>query len=166
MFYDYEIKTWELTPRIYRILAISAAANILAILIVGQTSLLTMTGCDSPLVGRVCLVLDTVYVGSMLFGTDREYVDAVYEKTELGDSEITFVDVSGETPPLSYPEGYFQVANPEEFAMRQQMALDPAFDATIPGYSPNITTIPPTSGNNLLNTEPVMPTPNPSVVLG
>ena len=166
LFYDYEIKNWELTPRIYRILGISAVANILAILIIGQTSLLTMKGCDSPLVGRVCQVLDTVYVGSMLFGTDREYVDAVYEKTELGDSEITFVDVSGETPPLSYPEGYFQIANPEEFALQQQMALDPAFNSGFNDYSPNVTTIPPTSGNSLLNTQPVMPTPNPSVVQG
>ena len=166
LFYDYEIRNWELTPRIYRILAISAAANILAILIVGQTSLLTMKGCDSPLVGRVCQVLDTVYVGSMLFGTDRDYVDAVYEKTELGDSEITFVDVSGETPPLSYPEGYFQIANPEEFALSQQMAMDPGFNSGFPSYSPNVTTIPPTSGNSLLNTQPVMPTPNPSVVQG
>ncbi len=162
LFYDYEIRNWELTPRIYRILAISAAANILAILIVGQTSLLTMKGCDSPLVGRVCQVLDTVYVGSMLFGTDRDYVDAVYEKTELGDSDITFVDVSGETPPLSYPEGYFQVANPEEFAMQQQMLLDPAFDTSFPGM--NLTR--PVPGNSLLDTQPVMPTPNPSVVQG
>ncbi len=164
LFYDYEIKNWELTPRIYRILAISAAANFLAILIVSQSSLLTMKGCESPLVGRVCQVLDTIYVGSMLFGSERDYVDRVYEKTELGDMDITFVDVSGETPPLSYPEGYFQIANPEEFAMMQQMDLDPAFDATIPGYSPNMTL--PTPGNSLLNTQPVMPTPNPSVVQG
>src|SRR5688572_18787474 len=127
LFYDYEIKNWELTPRIYRILGIAAGVNLLAILIIGQTSLLTMKGCDSPLVGGVCSVLDTIYVGSKLFSSEREYVDAVYEKTELGDSEITFVDVSGETPPLSYPEGYFQIANPEEFAMQQQMALNPAF---------------------------------------
>ena len=166
LFYDYEIKNWELTPRIYKILGAAAGANLLAILIIGQTSLLTMKGCDSPLVGRVCQVLDTIYVGSKLFGTDRDYVDAVYEKTELGDSEITFVDVSGETPPLSYPEGYFQLANPEEFALQQQMALNPAFDATVPGYTPNISTIPPTSGNSLLDTQPVMPTPNPSVVQG
>ena len=45
-----------------------------------------MKGCESPLVGRVCDVLDTVYVSSMLFGTDRDYVDAVYDKTELGDA--------------------------------------------------------------------------------
>ncbi len=166
LFYDYEIRPWDLTPRVYRILAISAAANILAILIIGQTSLLTMKGCDSPLVGRFCQVLDTVYVGSKLFSSDREYVDAVYDKTELGDSDITFVDVTGEMPPLSYPEGYFQIANPEEFAMRQQMAFDPAFDSTIPGFSPGMTYTTPTPGNSLLDTQPVMPTPNPSVIQG
>lgn len=166
LFYEYEIKNWEMTPRIYRILAIAAAANLLAILIIGQTSLLTMKGCDSPLVGRVCQVLDTIYVGSKLLGTDREYVDAVYEKTELGDSDITFVDVSGETPPLSYPEGYFQLANPEEFAMQQQMALQPGFDSSIQNFPSDLTITRPTPGNSLLDTQPIMPTPNPSVVQG
>jgi hypothetical protein len=164
LFYDYEIKNWELSPRIYKILGISAFVNILVIAIVSQTSLLTMKGCESPLVGRVCDVLDTVYVSSMLFGTDREWVDAVYDKTELGDSEITFVDVTGETPPLSYPEGYFQIANPEEWAMKQQMLMDPSFNSTFqPGYTPPITSTP---GTTLLDTTPVMPQQNPSVVDG
>jgi hypothetical protein len=164
LFYDYEIKNWELTPRIYKILGVAALANILAIAIVSQTSLLTMKGCESPLVGRMCDVLDTVYVSSMLFGTDREWVDAVYDKTELGDSEITFVDVTGETPPLSYPEGYFQIANPEEWAMRQQMLMDPSFNSTFqPGYTPPITSTP---GTTLLDTTPIMPQQNPSVVDG
>jgi hypothetical protein len=166
LFYDYEIKNWDLSPRIYRILGISALANVLAIIVISQTSLLTMKGCDSPLVGRMCEVLDTVYVSTMLFGTDREWADKVYEKTELGDSEITFVDVSGETPPLSYPEGYFQIANPEEFAMQQQMLLDPAFNATSPGFPSGFP--PPTTppGTTLLDTTPVMPKQNPSVVEG
>ena len=167
LFYDYEIKNWELSPRIYKILGISAFVNILVIAIVSQTSLLTMKGCESPLVGRVCDVLDTVYVSSMLFGTDRDYVDAVYEKTELGDSEITFVDVTGETPPLSYPEGYFAIANPEEWAMKQQMLMDPAFNSTVPTFTPGY--VPPTTstpGTTLLDTTPVMPKQNPSVVDG
>ncbi len=166
LFYDYEIRPWDLTPRVYRILAFSAAANILAIAVLSQTSLLTMKGCDSPLVGRFCQVLDTVYVGSKLFSNERDYVDAVYDKTELGDSDITFVDVTGETPPLSYPEGYFQLANPEEFALMQQTGFDSAFDATVPGYSPGMTYTPSTPGNSLLDTQPVMPTPNPSVIQG
>jgi hypothetical protein len=72
LFGNYEIRSWELSPRIYKILGASAIANLLALLVFAQTSLLTMKGCDSPLVGSVCQALDTVYVGAMLFGTDRE----------------------------------------------------------------------------------------------
>src|SRR5258707_10259379 len=162
LFYHYEIKNWDLSPRLYKILAFSAITNILAILIVGQTSLLTMKGCDSPLVGRVCQVLDTVYVSSMLFGTDREYVDVAYEKTALGDADITFVDVTGETPQLSYPEGYFQIANPNEYAMLQQQANNPA-----DGYiAPGIPLTNPSTGGSLLDTQPVLPKANPNVVDG
>ena len=60
------------------------------------------------------------YVGTVLFGTEREYADVTYEKTELGDADITYIDVSGDTPPLTYPEGYFQIANPVQYAMLQQ----------------------------------------------
>lgn len=171
LFKSSEIKPWEKSGRLYRILGISAIGNILAILIVAQTSLLTMKGCDSPLVGRVCSVLDTVYVGSMLFGTDREYIDAAYDDTKIADSEITFVDVTGVTPPLSYPEGYFQVANPEQYqAMLDQQnnpALDPAFNPALPdidvgGSSPTS----PSTGGSLIDTPPVRPQYNPNAVTG
>ncbi len=165
LFHTYEIKTWEFGPRIYKILAIAAAGNLFALLIFGQTSLLTMKGCDSPLVGRVCEALDVVYVGTMLFGTDRDYVDKVYERTDLGDADITFVDVSGTAPPLSYPEGYFQIANPEEFAMIQQQANDPMFNNS--GFPPGIPYTPPaTSGNSLLDTKPNIPKTNNDVIDG
>src|SRR5258708_1623682 len=164
LFHNYEIKNWVLSPRIYKILALSALGNIIAILIVAQTSLLTMKGCDSPLVGRVCSVLDTVYVGSMLFGTDREYVDAAYDKTELGDADITFVDVTGDTPPLSYPDGYFQIANPQEYAMLQQQANNPMPDMA--GIPPGFPITQPSTGGSLLDTRPVMPKANPNVVDG
>ncbi|MBK9766590.1 MAG: hypothetical protein IPP63_06015 [Chloracidobacterium sp.] len=120
LFGHYEIRSWEFSPRIYKILGASALVNVLALLVFAQTSLLTMKGCDSPLVGSVCQALDTVYVGAMLFGTDREYVDAAYEKTDLADADITFIDATGVTPPLSYPEGYFQIANPVQWEMIQQ----------------------------------------------
>ncbi len=165
LFHTYEIKTWEFGPRIYKILGMAAVGNMLALLVFAQTSLLTMKGCDSPLVGRVCEALDVVYVGAMIFGTDRDYVDAVYEKTELGDADITFVDVSGTAPPLSYPEGYFQIANPEEFAMIQQQANDPMFNNS--GFPPGIPYTPPTtSGNSLLDTKPNIPKPNNDVFDG
>ena len=165
LFHNYEIRNWDLGPRIYKILGMAGAANLLAILIVAQTSLLTMKGCDSPLVGRVCQVLDTVYVGSMMFGTDREYVDAVYEKTELSDADVTFVDVTGVTPPLSYPEGYFQIANPEQF----QASIDALNN---PGFLPDINDLagipvtPPSTGGGLIDTKPNLPPSNPTVVDG
>lgn len=161
LFHNYEIKNWDLSSRIYKILGLSALGNIIAVIIVAQTSLLTMKGCDSPLVGRVCEALDVVYVGSMIFGTDREYVDAAYDKTELGDADITFVDVSGDRPPLSYPEGYFQIANPQEYAMLQQQANNP-----VPSDIPGIPITTPSTGGSLLDTKPVTPKPNPNVVDG
>ncbi len=166
LFKNYEIKTWERSKRLYKILGISAIGNILAILIVAQTSLLTLKGCESPLVGRVCQVLDTVYVGTLLFGTEREYVDAEYEKTELGDAEITFVDVSGVTPPLSYPEGYFQVANPLEYQAMLDQANNPAFSTDFSGLPPGIPLTTPSTGGSLIDTPPNIPSPNPDVLDG
>ncbi len=156
--HDYEIRSWSPSPRLYKILGASVLVNVLFLVVAAQTSVLTMKGCDSPLVGRVCQALDMVYIGSALFGTDREYVDAVYEKTELADADITFVDVSGVTPPLEYPEGYFALANPEEYALRQQMLNNPG---SLGGFTP----IPSTSGG-LLNSPPVLPSPNAGGITG
>ena len=156
--YHYEIKNWNFTPRLYKIIAMSAVVNLLAIIVVAQTSLLTMKGCDSPFVNRVCQVLDTVYVGSILFGTDREYVDQAYEKTDLADADITYVDVTGVTPPLDYPPGYFAIANPEQYAAMQ--TGDP-----LAGFNPTVGTNP-TPQDNLLNTAPVPPPSNPNAVIG
>src|SRR5918911_1743914 len=91
LFYDHEIKSWERSPRLYRIFGLAAVANIFAILVVAQTSLLTMKGCDSPLVSSVCQALDVVEVGTMVFGTQRDYVDVAYDPTRISDSdEVTF----------------------------------------------------------------------------
>jgi len=166
LFYNYEIKTWNRSPRLYKILGAAALANIAALFIFAQTSILTMKGCDSPFVGNVCKVLDTLYLGTKLFGTEREYVDAAYDKTELGDSEITFVDVSGETPPLSYPEGYFQVANPVEYAMQQQMLNDPALNNGFSNLPSGFPVTTPSTGSSLIDTAPNLPKQNPNVVDG
>ncbi|MBC7899915.1 MAG: hypothetical protein H7070_07655 [Saprospiraceae bacterium] len=159
LFANYEIRNWNYSKRIYQILAVSAVINIFGIAFLAQTEVLTARGCDSPFVGRVCQVLDTVYVGSLLLGTDRDYVDAVSDKVDQGDAEIPYIDVSGETAPLSYPEGYFQIANPEQFALLQQQAADPmaGFSNTTGGFTPN-----PTIGNDIIGTTPVVPKPNPS----
>jgi len=168
LFNDYELKGWQLGPRIYKIIGISALANILALLVFAQTSILTMKGCDSPLVGNVCRVLDTVYVGTLLFGTDRQMVDQDYEKTELADADITYVDLTNvDTSKLEYPEGYFQIANPEQFT------VDPAtgeLAATKPGeIAPGIPigvpqTAPATSGSTLFDTKPNIPKKNRNVI--
>lgn len=165
LFNNYEIRSWDLSGRIFRILGISAIANIIAIVVIAQTSLLTMKGCDSPLVGSVCQVLDTVYVGTMLFGTEREYVDLAYDKTDLADSDITFIDVSNITPPLSYPEGYFALANPVEYqAMLGQNDL--VFNPDMPGFQTGLTNTTPYTGGSLLDTPPNIPRSNPNVIDG
>ncbi len=160
----YEIKNWNLSPRLYKILGISAIANILAFVIVGQTNLLTIKGCDSPFVSQICQVLDTVYVGTALFGTDAEFAIKDYEKTELADSEITYINVSGETPPLKYPEGYFALANPEQFAMMQNTDFPIVPAQTYNGGFPTNPTI--QNDMPLLNTPQIVPTPNNKAVIG
>lgn len=166
LFSNYEIRNWDLGPRVYKILGISAIANIFALLIFAQTSILTMKGCDSPLVGNVCQVLDTVYVGSMLFGTDREYVDAVYERTELGDADVTFVDVTGVTPPIAYPPGYFQIANPMQYQAMLDAQNNPSAMPDVNDLA-GIPITPPTSqGGSLFDTKPNLPKNIPDVIDG
>lgn len=174
LFGQYEIKNWNFTPRIYKILAVSAIANILALLVVGQTHLLTQRGCDSPFVSQVCQVLDIVYVGGKMLTTDTAFVDKPYEKTTLGDDvDITYIDSSSETPPLVYPDGYFALANPEEFALRQQM-LEQNQIAGIPNsppfempFSGSISTVPSTGdGSDLLKMKQNLPPANRGGIKG
>jgi hypothetical protein len=150
LFNNYEIKTWEFNPRIYKILAGSVAFNILALAIVAQSNLLTTKGCDSPLVGKVCSVIDTVVFGGTILATDAGYVDDPYTKTELTENdEVTWVNVADK---LKYPEGYFALANPE-LAAQQQLA-EGGFPTDIPGI-PN--PIPSTGGGSLLETPQQLP---------
>lgn len=160
IFRNYEIKSWEFTPRIYKIIGASVLINLLFLFVAGQTNL-TRRGCDSPFVSQICQVLDTVYIGSTLLGTDEEFVSKDYQKTELEDADITYIDVSGDTPPLKYPEGYFALANPNELAMPQ----NPDFPAMPPvaGFPTNPTI---SNGSDLMNTPQVVPTPNNNVVKG
>ncbi|MEJ7847947.1 MAG: hypothetical protein WKF92_07675 [Pyrinomonadaceae bacterium] len=151
LFRNYEVGRWNFSKRIYQIFAIAAVFNILGIVFLAQTNVLTARGCESPFVGRVCQVLDTVYIGALLFGTEREYADVAYERTELADADITFIDVS--TPLFEYPANYFQPPAIDPYAAQ----LDPmsGFSAYPPGFTPN-----PTIGNDIINTPPIMPKPN------
>jgi hypothetical protein len=161
LFHNFEIRNWNFSPRLYKILVISAVLNIAALVVIGTSGLLTARGCDSPFVGRVCQVLDTVYVGSLIFGTESEYADVDYTKTELADAEVTFVDVTGVTPPLTYPEGYFQLANPE-----QQFAnvTDPMSGQGF--LAPGIPANPTIGGSGLINTPPIAAPNNPNTIEG
>ena len=159
--YHYEVPGWQLGPRIYKILGAAVLANILVIVIFVETPL-TARGCDGPLVGRVCQVLDTVSVATSLFGTPREYVDEAYTKTDLGDADITFVDVSGAEAPFEYPAGYFQIANPED-----QLTSPDQASLNNNGYiAPGIPANPMENTPPLINTPQVLPTPNSNPVVG
>jgi hypothetical protein len=167
LFRNYEIKRWDFSPQFYKILAASAIFNVVALVVFAQSNVLMRRGCDSPLVSTFCQVLDTVYVGSVLLGNDTEFASRDYEKTSLEDADITYIDVSGQTPPLNYPEGYFALANPEQFAAQQQAELMASADVngfTMPpsGSIP----FPTTPGNDLMNTTPTLPPPNPNPVAG
>lgn len=123
LFYNYEMKSWFSSQTLYKVLAISAVINLAFLAAVSQTNVLTARGCDSPWVGRVCQVVDMAYVGALLFGTEREYADVAYERTQLSpDDEIVYWDVTNVGPPLDYPQGYFQIANPVQYQMLQQAA--------------------------------------------
>lgn len=118
----YEIKNWEFSPRIYKILAASAVFNILLLTVFAQTNILQARACDSPWVGRVCQVLDTVYVGSKLLSNESEFASLPYERTEIEEADVVWINQTG-TDPLNYPEGYFALANPE--SQFETMMTDP-----------------------------------------
>lgn len=165
LFYNYEIGRWSLSRRIYTILGVSALLNLAFFGIIAQTNVLTARGCDSPFVGRVCQVLDMAYVGTMLYGTDREYVDAVYDKIDLNDAEITWIDQTGVQAPLDYPEGYFQIANPVQFA--QQQAMLNGTTPTDAFANQGFPIVPPyQSGGSLIDTPAIAPRSNPNAVTG
>jgi hypothetical protein len=157
LFYQYEIGSWTLTRRIYTILGISALLNLAFIGVLGQTNVLTTRGCDSPFVGRVCQVLDMAYVGTVLFGTEREYVDAAYDKIDLDDAEVTWIDQTGVPPLYQYPEGYFY----KEPSAEQPYGMNP--DGFI---APGIPSNPTEFGRSLIDTPAMAPKSNPNAVTG
>ncbi len=157
LFQGYEVKNWDFSPRLYKILVFSAIFNVLAIFVLGQTNLLTMKGCDSPLVGGVCQVLDTLYVGGTALAANKEYVNEPYEKTELPSAdEIVWIPVRDE--PFKYPEGYPGSWNASAVMPPQEIPGDGTFP-NIPGI-PN----PTTSGADLMSSPAVLPPDNPNAV--
>jgi hypothetical protein len=167
LFQSYEVKNWDLSPRIYKILALSAIFNIVALLAVGQTNLLTTKGCDSPLVGKVCQVIDTLYVGGSVLSTNSEYVNKDFDPTELTENdEITFVNVADK---LYYPEGYFAQSNPQTAMMDQTGNYIPTDMNGFPSNNPGIPNNPTINGggtNDLLNKPQELPKDNPNAING
>lgn len=154
LFYNYERTNWDIGPRVYKILAFSAVLNLAVIGFIAQSDVLTRRGCDSPWVGRVCQVLDMAYVGSMLYGTDRDFVDQAYDKIDLGDAEVTFIDVSNAEPQFRYPADYDKYANPEKLlAQTTELPLPAGFDNPLPTYT--------SPGGSLLSRAPELPKANP-----
>ncbi len=167
IFQNYEIKNWNYSPRFYKILGAAAVFNLLTLFVTAQADIFTTRGCDSPMVSRVCQVLDTVYLGSVLLGRDSEFVSQEYVKTRLEDADITYIDVSGVTPPLKYPEGYFALANPEsQFTAMNNPTDFSANPSGIPGIPGFPTTNPTTNKMDLTAIPQVTPTPNKKVVTG
>lgn len=166
LFQDYEIKNWNWSPRLYKILGAAAVCNLLALFVIGQTNMLTTRGCDSPMVSRVCQVIDTIYIGSTLLGANSDFESRDYVKTVLENAEITYVNLTGADEPLNYPEGYFALANPnDDFAAVQNLNGGfPITESGIPGIPMNPTII--TGGMDLLTQPQVTPTPNNNAVKG
>lgn len=164
----YEISKFKLSPNFYKILALSAAVNLLFIFAFAQGNLLTRKGCESPFVRTVCGVLDTVYVATMVYDTDSQYIVKEYDKTEIGDAEITYIDVSGETPPLTYPAGYFALANPEQYTQSEDGTFTnlnmPQTIDSFPNNSINPTM--PNTSPNLMDMPQTLPPVNRSPVIG
>jgi hypothetical protein len=162
LFENYEMKAWNVSPRVYKILGLSALLNLVAIFGLGQSNLLTVKGCDSPLIGSVCQVLDTVYVGAKLYGEDSGFIDADYEKSEISEADITYLDLTGQDPPLTYPADYWQIANPERF--QNQPETIPGIDG-FPSFS-GIQTPTSTGGAGLENKPQELPKHNDNPVEG
>ncbi|MGC2238352.1 MAG: hypothetical protein WA584_19515 [Pyrinomonadaceae bacterium] len=164
LFQQYELKGWQISPRLYKIVGASVIANLVAFALMAQANFLTGKTCDSPVASGVCSVLDALYVGSNI--GDYDYVSKDYSETQISDSdEIIMVNLDGEYPPLTYPAGYFALANPD-----QQPAVTDVFDPTkmgttdFPGMTntnPTITTTP-----DLSAMQPTLPKPGKNTVIG
>lgn len=171
---NYEIKNWNFSPKLYKILAASAIFNVVALVVFAQSNLMTKKGCDSPFVGTVCQVLDTVYVGTKLFGTDSEKALREYNDTKIGENEniedydVTMIDVSDR---LTYPAGYMAVANPDQYRIDEfgNVVRNDfnSFENMTPPNGMNPTMPPPAySPPSLMNTPPSLPPTNNKPVVG
>jgi hypothetical protein len=156
LFEEYEVRNWEITPRIYKIFGTATIINFLILFAFGQFNLLSAKGCDTPYFGIVCQALDSAYIATTLLGEDKSWESRVYTKSEIGDAEeITFIDVSDR---LEYPEGYFALANPEQMNENSEIGVIPSSSD-----SGNPLAFPPPTAEDPGAKPAVTPTPNKEV---
>lgn len=157
LFEHYEVKNWEITPRLYKFLGASVIINSLIFFSFAQFNLLNAKGCDTPYFGIVCQALDSAYIVSTFLGKGTESASFAYDKTEIEDLEVvTLID---KTDVLEYPPGYFALANPEQTSgdSLNEIGVLPTVN------DPNGSTSSPTLGNDLSAKTQVTPTPNPNI---
>jgi hypothetical protein len=183
----YEINKPHTSPMMWKIVGTTLAIHFVAFITLSQVNLLQTKACDSPYVNKVCEVLDAAYLGSVFLGTERSSVSSPYEKTELEDADITFVDVS-DLDKFKYPEGYFEPEITE--VDNSVMPIDangiplPTSVNGFPGipnsanstFNPTLNPVLPKSGNigrnkggfgnNGFGKGAVLPTPNPKAITG
>lgn len=155
LFEDYEVKSWEYSPRIFKIFGAATLSAFLVVFTFGQFNLMQTRACDNGIVGQVCQVMDAVYIATVLGGKDKEWKVEDYEDSKIEDADITYIDVSNREPKLEYPEGYFALANPEKYSQipngdnSTAIIPNPNFPSSdnfgFPSSSPLTTT--PNSGN-------------------
>ncbi len=124
LFEDYEFKNWELTPRFYKIVGLAVVIQFSFFAVMAQFNLLQTRACDNPLTGKVCEVLDAIYISST-FLDNKEWRDGEYVSEKFKDAEIAYVDMTNVEPPFTYPEGYFALVNPDELAPETLGTEDP-----------------------------------------
>lgn len=172
LFEDYEIKSWEFTPRLFKMFGAGTLLAISTVFVFGQFNLVQTKACDNAIVGTFCQVLDAAYVATTFSQEDGEWASWDAPKTKIEDADITYVDVSAVEPPLKYPEGYFALANPEQYSQMQNPTGDVMgqpfpYNSSFPGTTfPNTPAPNPTTGLELLNKEAELPKQNNNAVKG
>lgn len=154
LFEGYEITGWQLSPKVYKYIAAAAGLHLFAFAVLSQFNLVQTKACDSPYIGKMCEILDVASLGSSLLGTNTEFADKDYDKTEIKEGDVTYIDVSGQEPPFTYPEGYFAAANPEQAQLQATNQMQNSGNFSMSNN-------PPASLD--MNTPQVLPTPNERV---
>jgi hypothetical protein len=169
LFEDYEIKNWEFSPRLFKVFGAGTLVAFLTVFAFGQFNLMQSKACDNAVVGTFCQVLDAAYIATTFAQEDGEWASRDYNKETIQDADVTFVDVSAVEPPLQYPEGYFALANPEQYSqmpnptgdvMGQPFPTNPTFPTTtFPSTNPS-------NGADMLNKPAELPKQNNDPIKG